>query len=84
MPPSPARRPDLAYCNRCPHTGATLEWLPDRLLTADGALIQGGLHGALFPIETGECIRGSCLGQALSPVAVVLDGGKVWLAADWD
>ena len=39
-----------AYRNRCPHTGATLEWLPDRFLTADGERIQCGLHGALFLI----------------------------------
>ena len=70
-----------AYRNRCPHIGATLEWLPDRFLTADGELIQRGLHGALFVIETGECVRGPCLGQALTPVPVALRAGEVRLAA---
>ena len=69
-----------AYRNSCPHTGATIEWLPGRFLTADGELIQCGLHGALFLIETGECVRGPCLGQALTPVPVVLRAGEVWVA----
>jgi nitrite reductase/ring-hydroxylating ferredoxin subunit len=62
-----------AYLDSCPHIGVTLEWLPDRVLTADGAL---------FLIENGECVRGPCRGQALTPVAVVLRAGKVWLRED--
>jgi nitrite reductase/ring-hydroxylating ferredoxin subunit len=68
-----------AYRNRCPHTGATLEWLPDRFLDADGALIQCGLHGALFLIETGECVHGPCVGAFLEPLNVELRGGRVVL-----
>jgi len=71
-----------AYRNRCPHTGATLEWRPDRFLTADGELIQCGLHGALFLIETGECVRGPCLGQRLTPVPIVLSAGQIWLSGN--
>jgi nitrite reductase/ring-hydroxylating ferredoxin subunit len=66
-----------AYLNSCPHTGATLEWLPDRFLDAEEQLIQCGLHGALFLIETGECLRGPCLGDFLTAFPVIVREGQV-------
>jgi nitrite reductase/ring-hydroxylating ferredoxin subunit len=66
-----------AYHNSCPHTGVTLEWLPDRFLDADGQLIQCGLHGALFRIETGECLQGPCLGAFLAALPVMVRDGQV-------
>ena len=71
-----------AYRNRCPHTGATLEWLPHRFLTADGELIQCGLHGALFLIETGECVHGPCVGQSLTAIPVLVRAAVVWTVAE--
>ena len=68
-----------AYHNSCPHTGATLEWLPHCFLDADGALIQCGLHGALFRIDTGECLRGPCLGESLKSLQVMVRDGQVFL-----
>jgi nitrite reductase/ring-hydroxylating ferredoxin subunit len=68
-----------AYRNSCPHTGATLEWLPDRFLDADGELIQCALHGALFLIESGECVHGPCVSAFLEPLNVELRGGRVIL-----
>jgi len=69
-----------AYRNHCPHTGAPLEWLPDRFLNADGTLIQCALHGAQFRIDDGFCIAGPCAGQALRAVAIRLEGDRVVLA----
>jgi nitrite reductase/ring-hydroxylating ferredoxin subunit len=54
-----------AYSNRCPHRGIPLEWLPDQFLDASASLIQCATHGALFLIESGECVAGPCAGQSL-------------------
>lgn len=68
-----------AYRNRCPHTGAPLDWAPDRFLDFFGELIQCALHGALFDIETGECLRGPCVGAFLEPVELVVEEGEIQL-----
>lgn len=52
----------FAYRNRCPHTGAPLDWQPGQFLDLTGELIQCALHGALFLPETGECVHGPASG----------------------
>ncbi|MCW8126965.1 Rieske (2Fe-2S) protein [Microbulbifer halophilus] len=59
-----------AYKNVCPHQGIGLDWQENQFLDPDGALIQCASHGALFEIETGECIAGPCTGEALTPLPV--------------
>jgi naringenin degradation protein FdeD len=71
-----------AYVNSCPHLGVPLEWMPDRFLTADGAHIVCGTHGALFRIEDGTCLHGPCYGAALEPVLIEIKDGAVWVPAD--
>lgn len=67
-----------AYLNRCPHTGAPLEWLPDQFLDLDNSFIQCAMHGALFRPEDGYCLRGPCAGQSLQTLALdVVDGHLV-------
>ena len=56
------------YSNHCPHLGIELNWQEDQFLNHDANLIQCATHGALFLVETGECISGPCLGQQLAPV----------------
>ncbi len=71
------RRGDQAfvYVNCCPHVGASLDWAPDRFLTADGAAIVCAVHGALFRIEDGVCTAGPCLGKGLEVVpSQIIDG----------
>ena len=64
-----------AYRNRCPHTGAPLEWLPDQFFDLDNSFIQCAIHGALFRPEDGYCLRGPCVGQSLEPLELeVVDG----------
>lgn len=64
-----ARQQQLyVYRNRCPHLGVELNWLPDRFLTDDRQLIQCATHGALFSIETGECLAGPCVGEYLQAI----------------
>ncbi|QFT56191.1 Rieske (2Fe-2S) protein [Microbulbifer sp. THAF38] len=60
----------FAYKNTCPHRSINLDWQEDQFLDPDGALIQCASHGALFTIETGECIAGPCTGDSLTPVPV--------------
>ena len=64
-----------AYRNRCPHTGAPLEWLPDQFLDMDDGFIQCAIHGALFRPEDGYCLRGPCVGASLESLELeVVDG----------
>jgi nitrite reductase/ring-hydroxylating ferredoxin subunit len=67
----------FAYRNRCPHTGAPLEWQPDQFLDMDNSFIQCALHGALFRAQDGFCLRGPCAGQSLQPLRVEVVDGRV-------
>jgi nitrite reductase/ring-hydroxylating ferredoxin subunit len=70
------------YENKCPHAGVNLEWMPDDFLDMDKALIQCSVHGALFLMETGDCVGGPCNGQGLTPVAIRVDEqGDIFLEA---
>ncbi len=68
-----------AYINRCPHTGAPLEWLPDQFFDLDNSFIQCAIHGALFRPEDGYCLRGPCVGQSLQPVELGVEQGMLWV-----
>ena len=70
------------YENCCPHRGIPLEWQPDQFLDSSGSLIQCATHGALFLIDSGECVAGPCSGQALRALPVVERDGVVWLQND--
>ncbi len=64
-----------AYQNFCMHAGHSLNWKPDGFLTADGSQIICASHGAVYEIDSGECIAGPCPGKKLRPVEVkVIDG----------
>jgi len=73
-----------AYLNRCPHAGRQLNFMPDRFLTQDGALIQCVAHGALFEKNTGECVAGPCAGESLRRIPVSIEAGVVVLAENLD
>ena len=65
----------FGYEDRCPHYGDTpLAWRSDAYMSGDGAHIACHAHGALFVIETGECLAGPCLGQRLLPIRLLLRG----------
>lgn len=68
-----------AYQNRCPHRAVTLHWQPDRFLDASASLIQCATHGALFLIESGECIAGPCEGKFLSAIECGEDTQGIWV-----
>lgn len=70
----------FAWRNACPHHDrARMAWKKDEFLNGDHSQIMCGAHGALFEIETGECTLGPCLGQHLTPVALVIRDGEVWI-----
>jgi len=69
----------FAYVNRCPHTGAPLDWSPDQFLNADGSYIICAMHGALFEIRSGRCVSGPCVNQMLEPLPVKVEGGRLLL-----
>jgi len=67
----------FGFVDRCPHTGLPLAPVPDRYLTRENDLILCGSHGALFRIGNGVCVAGPCVGRALWPWAVQLEGDDV-------
>lgn len=69
----------FAYRNRCPHLGVELNWTENQFLDRDDALIQCATHGALFVVETGECVAGPCLGDCLEAVTLVERDGELHL-----
>ena len=66
------RQKNRIYCyrNRCPHMGVNLDWVEHQFLDNSGELIQCATHGALFRIDSGDCISGPCYGQKLVSVKV--------------
>lgn len=66
-----------AYRNLCPHLQVELEYLEHQFLDADAEFIQCSTHGALFDIETGQCVSGPCLGESLQKLSIEVhsDGG---------
>ncbi|KAB0567613.1 MULTISPECIES: Rieske (2Fe-2S) protein [Pseudomonas] len=67
------------YVNRCPHRRVPLEWKPDHFLDQSTSLIQCATHGALFLIETGECVSGPCVGQSLIVLPSREDEKGLWV-----
>ena len=65
------------FVNRCPHAGNPLNWKPDRFLNRDGDQILCNSHGALFRIDDGVCVGGPCPGEALEPVTLRVEDGRV-------
>ncbi|MFA1030544.1 Rieske 2Fe-2S protein [Pseudomonas syringae pv. helianthi] len=69
----------FVYKNRCPHRGIALEWQPDQFLDSSTSLIQCATHGALFLIESGECVAGPCAGHSLSAIESREDAEGIWV-----
>lgn len=70
----------VVYRNACPHLGIPLDWAPDRFLSADGAFIICGTHGAEFRLQDGYCLRGPCREESLTAVPHRVEAG--WLLID--
>jgi len=68
-----------AFINRCPHTGAPLNWQPDQFLDINNQYIQCSLHMAIFDAQSGQCISGPCVGDRLQPVEIKVQKDKIFL-----
>jgi len=68
-----------AYVNHCPHAGFPLNWQPHVFLAPGGQLIRCIMHGALFEIDSGECVSGPCAGHGLQPLPIEVRDGCVVL-----
>ena len=66
-----------AYENSCPHTGGPLDWTPDRFIDKETGHILCATHGALFRLETGQCLAGPCIGDWLRALRVSIDGENI-------
>jgi nitrite reductase/ring-hydroxylating ferredoxin subunit len=69
----------FVYLNRCPHLGIALDWVPDSFLDSEGLYIRCANHGAFFEIDTGNCIMGPCLGEALWSVDYMIAYGMLMI-----
>lgn len=67
----------FAYRNSCPHTGVTMNWLPDQFLDSSAQYILCSMHGAMFRIEDGWCVRGPCAGDTLMSIPTYLQGDEI-------
>lgn len=67
------------YLNWCPHLGIDLNFMPDEFLDMDRQFLMCANHGALFEIETGECLSGPCQGESLVPVPHEIRDGDIWV-----
>ncbi len=72
----------VVYEKCCPHLGVPLNWAPDRFLDARRRHILCGTHGALFRVEDGVCVKGPCVGAALTPVPRRVENGVVLVAQE--
>jgi len=75
------RRQGLVYLyrNRCPHRGIPLNWAGDAFLDESASLIHCAHHGALFLIDSGECVAGPCEGEQLQALGCHEDSLGIWL-----
>jgi len=72
----------IAYQNSCPHTGASLNWMPNQFFDHESRYIQCGMHGAIFEPDTGLCIRGPCLAQSLLQLPLITQSDNLYILFD--
>ena len=70
----------IGYLNSCPHQGTPLDTFPDKFLDGNQELLVCSTHGARFRTDDGFCVWGPCEGDRLTPVAIKIEVGEVWLA----
>lgn len=67
------------FLNVCPHQGRSLDFAPGEFLFTASGLLVCPHHGACFDPLTGACTDGPCKGGALTPVALAMRDGALWL-----
>lgn len=56
-----------SYLNNCPHTGVSLDWLPNQFLDSKNEFIHG------------LCLHGPCVGDRLQIINNEIIKGKIYL-----
>jgi nitrite reductase/ring-hydroxylating ferredoxin subunit len=69
-----------AYRNECEHIAVPLALFVDSMFVADSLLCA--THGARYRLEDGYCFEGPCVGQSLTRLPLVVDGGVVRVVVD--
>ncbi len=67
------------YKNRCPHLGIPLEWKENQFLDSSNSMIQCANHGALFVIDSGQCVSGPCAGSRLHTIPCEIINNSIWI-----
>lgn len=68
----------VAYENRCPHWSVPLDREGNEFLDDSDAYIVCPMHGALFELDTGNCISGPCRNDTLRKFEVhAIDDDRV-------
>jgi nitrite reductase/ring-hydroxylating ferredoxin subunit len=68
----------FAYHNECPHQGRKLDYVPGKFLIKEGRIICAA-HGAMFSVQSGECVSGPC-SNGLLRVPIRVEAGEVFSA----
>lgn len=70
----------FVYRNSCPHLGINLEWVENRFLDSSNSMIQCANHGALFVIESGNCVAGPCAGRKLQAITHRIENQDLFIS----
>lgn len=70
----------VAYRNLCRHLPVPLDGGTGDLLSADGAHLICGTHGATYRLYDGYCVDGPCEGLALHPLQVRSEAGVLFVS----
>ena len=70
-----------AYRNVCPHFSIPLNYEPNTFWAYDAELVMCAHHSAMFRFDDGMCVDGPCEGASLTPVAIRIERGRVWIDA---
>lgn len=73
-----------AWLDACPHyvQAVPMSWKNDHYLSEDKKFIKCFAHGALFDFQTGDCVKGPCVGRKLTEVKIVVVGNKLYCLKD--
>lgn len=71
-----------AYLNVCAHVGLPLDARRGDFWYLDGTYLSCKQHGAIYDPDSGECVRGPCMGLSLIPLHVSERDGRVCLDDD--
>ena len=70
----------FVYRNSCPHLGINLEWVEHQFLDSSNTMIQCANHGALFVIESGNCVAGPCAGRKLQAIPYRVENEDLFIS----